>query len=176
MDWSQWAVDKDVEGALEVVTYLTSECHMDIHPRTIDPLTILQINDVYVPVAVPQPPPPLPSTDDLPPDIASTIVPYYSVSHAAILTTLMPPLSFEGGKHLCKKHKPMAKRKQDVPKYWLFNAVKDGCKVCVGTCVARHGIDINALSDNNQYTVVDFARYKGDEEMLFFLELLDEHD
>ena len=176
MDWSQWAVDKDVEGAQEVVTYLTSECHMDIHPRTIDPLTILQINDVYVPVAVPQPPPPLPSTDDLPPDIASTIVPYYSVSHAAILTTLMPPLPFEGGKHLCKKHKPMAKRKQDVPKYWLFNAVKDGCKVCVGTCVARHGIDINALSDNNQYTVVDFARYKGDEEMLFFLELLDEHD
>ena len=46
MDWSQWAVDKDVEGAQEVVTYLTSECHMDIHPRTIDPLTILQINDV----------------------------------------------------------------------------------------------------------------------------------
>ena len=123
--------------------------------------------------AVPPPPPPLPSTDDVP----FEIVPFHSGDRqAAILTTFMPPLPFEGGKHLCKKHKPMAKRRQDDPKYWLFNAVKDGCKVCVGTCVARHGIDINALSDNNQYTVVDFARYKGDEEMLFFLELLDEHD
>ena len=70
----------------------------------------------------------------------------------------------------------MAKRRQDDPKYWLFNAVKNGCKVCVGTCVARHGIDIDSVSDNNQYTVEDFARYKGDEEMLDFLEMLDEDD
>ena len=54
--------------------------------------------------------------------------------------------------------------------------MKDGCKVCVGTCVARHGIDIDSVSDNNQYTVEDFARHKGDEEMLDFLEMLDEDD
>ena len=184
MDWSQWAVDKEVEGAQEVVRYLTSECHMDIHLWTIDeplvssPAELCDVdipchhNDVYDPIStlaatvvVPPPPPSLPSTDDVP-----------AASQAAILTAFMPQVPFEGGKHLCKKHKPTAKKRQDVPKYWMFNAVKDGCKFCVGTCVRRHGIDIDSVSDNNQYTVEDFARLKGDGEMLDFLEMLDEDD
>ena len=71
-------------------------------------------------------------------------------------------------------HKPKGKSRQDDPKYWLFNAVKDSCKVCVGLCVTRHGIDKDSVSDNNQNTAEDFARYFEDEEMLDFLKMLDD--
>ena len=37
----------------------------------------------------------------------------------------------------------------------------------------RHGIDKDVVSDTNQYTAKDFARYYGDAEMLEFLQSLD---
>ena len=127
--------------------------------------------------AVPPPPPPLPSTDDVP----FVIVPYYSED-----TFGMPPLPFEGGRHLCMKHKPKGKSRQDDPKYWFFNAVLAGCKDCVAFCVHRHGIDKDVESDNMVYnpttrkrlrtrtmTAADFARLNKDAEMLCFLEMLD---
>jgi hypothetical protein len=40
--------------------------------------------------------------------------------------------------------------------------------------VARHVIDKDSVSDNNQNTAEDFARYFEDEEMLDFLKMLDD--
>ena len=82
---------------------------------------------------VQQPPPPpqlVPSIDD---------VPFESIP---LFTGDIP---FEGDK-------PKAKSRQDDPKYWLFNAVTDGCKDCVAFCVDRHGIDKDVVSDTNQCT------------------------
>ena len=159
MDWAQWAVDKDVEGAQEVVTYLTSECHMDL-PTTL----------------------PLFSS---PAEMCDVIHRQQAIRRRGYIlgralrynsgdTFGMPPLPFEGGRHLCMNHKPKGKSRQDDPKYWLFNAVKDSCKVCVGFCVARHVIDNDSVSDNNQNSAEDFARYFEDEEMLDFLKMLDD--
>ena len=162
-DWAQWAVDKHVEGAQDVVSYLNSECHT-VLPTT-DPLVSSPAEMCVVCISCQAPQPPLPSADDVP----FVIVPYYSQD-----TFGTPPLPFEGGRHLCMKHKPKGKSRQDDPKYWLFNAVKDSCKVCVGLCVTRYGIDKNSVSDNNQNTAEDFARYFEDEEILDFLNMLDD--
>ena len=82
-------------------------------------------------------------------------------------------LPFEGGKHLCKKHKPKTKSRQDDVKYWFFNAVNHSCQDCVAFCVNKHGIDIDVVSDNNEYTAQDYASYNKDAEMLQFLQMLD---
>ena len=144
MDWAQWAVDNDVDGAQEVVSYLISKWNMDI-PRNREP-SRAEMYDVLC-------------FDDIP---------------------------FEGGRHLCKRHKPIAKNRQEDPRYWFFNAVLDGCKDCVAFCVHRHGIDKDVESDNMVYnpttrkrlptrtmTAADFARLNKDAEMLCFLEMLD---
>ena len=80
---------------------------------------------------------------------------------------------FEGGKHLCKTHKPKTKSRQDDLKYWFFGAVNHSCQRCVAFCVNKHGIDINVVSDNNAYTAQDFASYNEDAEMEQFLKTLD---
>ena len=79
---------------------------------------------------------------------------------------------FDGGKHLCKKHKPTAKRRQDVVKYWFFNAVIHSCQDCVAFCVKEHGVDIDVVSDNKEYTAQAYAKYNKDAEMLHFLQML----
>ena len=79
---------------------------------------------------------------------------------------------FDGGKHLCKKHKPTAKRRQDVVKYWFFNAVIHSCQDCVAFCVNKHGVDIDVVSDNKEYTAQAYAKYNKDPEMLHFLQML----
>ena len=103
-------------------------------------------------------PPPLGSTDDAP----SEMVP------------LTPgDIPFEGGRYLCKRHKPKSKCRRDDPKYWFFKAVAEGCQDCVAFCVDSHGIDKNVVSDNNKFTAQDFARYNKDTDMLQFLQMLD---
>ena len=79
---------------------------------------------------------------------------------------------FEGGKHLCKKHKPKKKSRKDDVKYWFFNAVNHSCQDCVSFCVNKHGIDIDVVSDNKEYTAQDYAKYNKDAEMLQFLQML----
>ena len=81
-------------------------------------------------------------------------------------------IDFEGGRHLCKKHKPKSKSRRHDPKYWFFNAVTDGCQRCVACCVYRHNIDKDVVSDNNQFTAQDFARYNENADMLRFLQML----
>ena len=143
MDWAQWAVDNDVCGAQEVVSYLISEWKLDL-PWNREP-SRAEMYDVLC-------------FDDIP---------------------------FEGGRHLCKSHKP--KYRQDDPRYWFFNAVLSGCKYCVAFCVHRHGLNKDVATEpyvvqfeNRTWklhprpsTAADFARGNKDAEMLYFLEELD---
>ena len=101
--------------------------------------------------APPTPPPPPQSTDEL----------------------VTGDISFDGGIHLCKKHKPKSKNRQGDPKYWFFNAVKHGCKKCVAFCVDSHGIALDVVSDTNKYTAKDFAHHYEDTDMLDFLQSLE---
>ena len=64
---------------------------------------------------------------------------------------------FEGGRHLCKTHKPRKPARRAKPKYWLFNAARQGCYKCVRFCVRNHHIDKHIESDNHPWTAVDFA-------------------
>ena len=102
--------------------------------------------------------PPVPSTDEL-------------VNGMEVLLT--GDIPFEDGTHLCKKHKPKTQSRRDDPKYWFFNAAKQGCKNCVAFCVERHGIDKNVVSETHKYTAEDFARYNEDDEMFEFLQSLE---
>ena len=79
---------------------------------------------------------------------------------------------FDGGKHLCKKHKPKRTSRKDDVKYWFFNAVNHSCQDCVAFCVNKHGIDIDVVSDNKEYTAQAYAKYNKDAEMLHFLQML----
>ena len=79
---------------------------------------------------------------------------------------------FDGGKHLCKKHKPKRTSRKDDVKYWFFNAVNHNCQDCVAFCVNKHGIDIDVVSDNKEYTAQAYAKYNKDAEMLHFLQML----
>ena len=143
MDWAQWAVDNDVYGAQEVVSYLISEWKLDL-PWNREP-SRAEMYDVLC-------------FDDIP---------------------------FEGGRHLCKSHKP--KYRQDDPRYWFFNAVLSGCKYCVAFCVHRHGLNKDVKTDAMVWhpttrtwkphprpsSAADIARENKDAEMLFFLDKLD---
>ena len=71
-----------------------------------------------------QPPPP-PLADSWPHAAGSTIVP------------------FDGGKWLCKDHRPKSKNRRGDLKYWFFQAFRSNCKECVGYCVTHHGLDVN---------------------------------
>ena len=183
LDWAQRGVDQAVDGAQEVVGYLVaasntylpiaypvesssssrSRCEQlgsDLfdaftpHPER---RTTLPSTDAVAP-----PPPPLPSSDDF----SLAIVPFSPGG----IPVVVP---FEGGKHLCKTHKPKTKSRQDVLKYWFFGAVNHSCQRCVAFCVNKHGIDINVVSDNNAYTAQDFASYNDDAAMEQFLKTLD---
>ena len=79
---------------------------------------------------------------------------------------------FDGGKHLCKKHKPKRPSRKDDVKYWFFNAVIHSCQDCVAFCVNKHGVDIDVVSDNKEYTAQAYAKYNKDAEMLHFLQML----
>ena len=48
---------------------------------------------------------------------------------------------FDGGKHLCRAHRPKAAERNNDPKYWFFKAARQGCKACVKLCIESHGID-----------------------------------
>jgi hypothetical protein len=178
VDWAQLGVDQAVDGAQEVLDYLYSEWNMDPPiAETVDSsqrvLMGPQRSSPYLRVTNYSKfkkktrshretyklfPPPLGSTDDAP----SEMVP------------LTPgDIPFEGGRYLCKRHKPKSKCRRDDPKYWFFKAVTDGCQDCVAFCVDRHGIDKNVVSDNNKFTAQDFARYNKDTDMLQFLQMLD---
>ena len=161
MDWAQWAVDNDVKGAKEVVSYLISERHMELSMA--EPLN-------SSPIAAPSRG--LSRCDQLRAELYAVLC--------------IDDIPFEGGRHLCKSHKPIAKNRQEDPRYWFFNAVLAGCKDCVAFCVHRHGIDKDVESDNMVYnpttrkrlrtrtmTAADFARLNKDAEMLCFLEMLD---
>ena len=145
MDWAQYAVDNYVTGAQEVVSYLHSEGHF--------PLPIADVQ-VEADGDVPPPPPPGPPP---PPVLQIVVVP--------------PPVPFDG-RHLCHRHKPSNKRRARDPKYWMYNAAKQGCQACVAYCVRHHGIPKNVESDTNGYTAEDFARYYQQTDMVNFLQWL----
>ena len=143
MDWAQYAVDNDVDGAQEVVSYLHSEGHFP-----------LPIADVQVEADVPPPPPPVLQIVVVPPPDPGVVIPFHD------------------GRHLCKRHKPSNKRRARDPKYWMYNAAKQGCQGYVAYCVRHHGIPKNVASDTNGYTAEDFARYFQQTDVVNFLQWL----
>jgi hypothetical protein len=151
MDWAQRGVDQAVDGAQEVVRYLKSvdssqRVFLRKRPQHPTPNPKFKKTSRTIYALFPQP---LGSTDYVPFEI-----------------------DFEGGRHLCKKHKPKSKSRRHDPKYWFFNAVTDGCQRCVACCVYRHNIDKDVVSDNNQFTAQDYARYNENADMLRFLQML----
>ena len=149
MDWSQWAVVNNVEGAVEVVAYLSSGACSRLVAQTRLPSAESGAHLQITACGVAQP-----------------------VHATSSFSDAKVPVPFEAGKHLCKAHKPNNLQRSNDPKYWFYEAVKHGCKTCVKFCVDRHGIDKSVASDNNGYTAICFASYSGDNDMLEFLKSL----
>jgi hypothetical protein len=95
------------------------------------------------PAPPPPPPPPIPDPEDFVP--------------------------FDNGIHLCRHHKPSNTERRLDPKYWFFQAVRQGCTRCVDFCVRRHLINKNIVSNTNGYTALAYARDEGNAAMVDFI-------
>ena len=59
-----------------------------------------------------------------------------------------------------KQHLPRSKQRRTIPKYTMFQAASHGCLACVRCFLeGDESIDPLSVSDNNKYTVLDFAKY-----------------
>ena len=99
-------------------------------------------------------PPPPPPSESWPHAAASEIVP------------------FDGGKWLCRDHRPKSKHRRGDLKYWFFQVVRDNCKECVRFCVNKHGLNADVVSDNKHYSATEFAVHEELWNMVGFLESL----
>ena len=55
-------------------------------------------------------------------------------------------------------HRP-SRRRCSQPKYWLYQAVSEGCLPCVQRLLREDGIDARSTSENQGYTALDFAAW-----------------
>jgi len=56
-------------------------------------------------------------------------------------------------------HRPKRQCRQGDIKYWCFRAAEHGCVDCVRHCIEEYKVAHDAQSDNQRYTVKDFAAH-----------------
>ena len=193
--WASWGLTKGQKGAQEVVNYLRatyptlpfqqpntwkapskeSGCIMagetsSPHSESPDMFsTPSGLGWKLVLTRKPPPPPPLPPS---PMDVhfpraavKSRREPRYRAGEA--LRLVQAYTCTEG-----MSHKPIKNRQLDA-KYFLFQAIRDGCFPCVEDFLTKGQVDITSETDNMQYTVLDFARFSdkpGAKRLLAYLE------
>ena len=62
-------------------------------------------------------------------------------------------------------HRPSRSRCSQ-PRYWLFQAARDGCLPCVQRMLNEEGIDVHSTSENLGYTALDFATWAAEKDVV----------
>ena len=144
MDWAQWAVDKKVDGAPEVVYYLISSCGYDP-----------PIDDV-------QELPPLPPLDNKAHSEGSTPLKKHKKAMEAQAMEARAMEAWKCRPFICadgKDHCPKTPLRRKLLKEWLFSTANKGCRPCVQHCIDVLQVDAKVQSNNMHYTVMDWAQW-----------------
>ena len=69
-------------------------------------------------------------------------------------------IPFDGSLHFCDRHKPKYSSLRLAPTWWILNAARDDCVLCVRVGVEKLGVDVRAISDSFGKTAYNFAEEK----------------